>query len=223
MVIGAQDRVAAVDQRHLDAKLVEDAGEFIGDIAAAGDDDGLRQRVEVEDLVRGDAELGPRQIGHERARAGRDQDLVGGDRRLAQPDRMRVEQFGVAVVQRDVMARQRRLVDAVQPVDLGQDIVAQRRPVEAPVAERPAEAARVDQVLGEVTAIDQQLLRHAAADDAGTADAVLLGDGDARAVARRDPRGADPARAGADDEEVVVEAGHGAQVDTPCAPGGKRE
>ena len=37
LIILAQDGVAAVDQRHLDPELVEHAGEFVGDIAAARD------------------------------------------------------------------------------------------------------------------------------------------------------------------------------------------
>ena len=42
LVIVAQQHVGAVDQGHVAAELVEDAGEFVGDIAAAGDDDPLR-------------------------------------------------------------------------------------------------------------------------------------------------------------------------------------
>ncbi len=61
LVIAAQDHVAAVDQGHVAAELMEDAGEFIGDIAGAGDDDALRQLLEVERLVRGDAELRARE------------------------------------------------------------------------------------------------------------------------------------------------------------------
>ena len=79
-------------------------------------------------------------------------------------------------------------------VDLGEHIVAQHRPVEIAVADVPAEAARVLQILGEMRAVDEQLLGHAAADDAGAADAILLGDRDPRAMRGRNPRGANPAR-----------------------------
>jgi hypothetical protein len=48
--------------------------------------------------------------------------------------------------------------------------------------------------------IDEQLLRDAAANDAGPADFVLLGDCDAGSVSGRDPRGANASRAGTDDE-----------------------
>ena len=57
--------------------------------------------------------------------------------------------------------------------------------------------------------IDEQLLRHAAADHAGAAHPVLFGDHDFCAVACRDPRGAHAARAGADDEQIDVELSHG--------------
>src|SRR3546814_16204002 len=62
-VIAAQDRVAAVDDRHLAAEFVEDARELIGDIAAARDDDALRQLVEMKDLVRGDRMFAAREFG----------------------------------------------------------------------------------------------------------------------------------------------------------------
>ena len=42
LVIMAQDAVAAIDQGHVAGEFVEDAGEFVGDIAAAGDHRPLR-------------------------------------------------------------------------------------------------------------------------------------------------------------------------------------
>ena len=75
----AKHDVGAVDQGHLASELVEDAGELVGDIAAAGDHDPLRQLVEVEHFVRADRMLDALDLRHHRPRAGRDQDLVGGD------------------------------------------------------------------------------------------------------------------------------------------------
>jgi hypothetical protein len=63
--------------------------------------------------------------------------------------------------------------------------------------------------MAEARGVDQQLLRHTAADHAGAADAVLLGEHHAGAVAGRDARGAHATRAAADDEEVGVQVGHG--------------
>ena len=85
----------------------------------------------------------------------------------------------------DLMARQGLGVGALEPPDLGQHIVAKHRPVEALLRHVPAEHRRIVEVLGEMRAIDQQLLGHAAADHAGAADLMLLGDGDARAISRR--------------------------------------
>ena len=75
-----EDLAAAIDQRRLDAEAVEDVGEFDRDVAAAGNDDRLRQDGQIEGLVGEDAVL---VAGQRRMRvgpaAGGDQDLVGGD------------------------------------------------------------------------------------------------------------------------------------------------
>ena len=78
-VIAAQDGVAAIDDRHLAAESVENAGKLVGDIAAARDHRALRQFVEVEHLVRGDRMFATRKLGDERPRADRDQDVLGAD------------------------------------------------------------------------------------------------------------------------------------------------
>src|SRR5690606_8395168 len=65
------------------------------------------------------------------------------------------------------------------------------------------------EMLGELGCIDEELLRHAAADDACAAEAVFLGNGHALAERGRDARGARSARPAADDEEIIVVSGHG--------------
>src|SRR3546814_15422333 len=62
-VIAAQDRVAAIDDRPLAAEFVEDAGEFIGDIAAARNPDALRQRIGMHTTVRRDRRFSARAFG----------------------------------------------------------------------------------------------------------------------------------------------------------------
>ncbi len=81
LVEAAQDLVAAVDERRLDAEPGEDAGELHRDVAAADDDDALRQARQVEGLVGGDdvLEAGPR-LGEPRLAARGDQDLFRRDR-----------------------------------------------------------------------------------------------------------------------------------------------
>ena len=116
---------------------------------------------------------------------------------ISRPDASRTE-FGpvstrALVENLDAVIGQRVGIGLLQPPDLGQHIVAQHRPVEAAVRNVPAEHRGVVQILGEMRAVDEQLLGNAAADDAGSADLMLLGDCDAGAMRRGDPGGADSA------------------------------
>src|SRR3546814_9706680 len=63
VVEAAQDLRAAVDQRDLAAEAVEDTGEFDRDVAAARNHYALRQLLQVEGVVGGDAML-PRSEEH---------------------------------------------------------------------------------------------------------------------------------------------------------------
>jgi hypothetical protein len=99
VVEAAQDLLPAIDERGLDAQPVEDRGELAGDVAAAGDHDASRQRLEVEGSVGGDDMLDAGQLRVPVGPAsGRDQDGAGGDVALLrdQPDRM-----GLRSVRRD--------------------------------------------------------------------------------------------------------------------------
>ena len=58
LVVAAQQLVRAVDDRDLAAELVEDAGELVGDVSAARDQDAPGNGVEMKRLIAGDAELG---------------------------------------------------------------------------------------------------------------------------------------------------------------------
>ena len=59
----AQDVVAAIDQRHLGAEPVEDAGKFERDVAAALDENAPGQLRQMKRLVRGDDVLEPGDLG----------------------------------------------------------------------------------------------------------------------------------------------------------------
>ncbi len=61
--------------------------------------------------------------------------------------------------------------------------------------------------------IDEQLLGHAPADDAGPADLIFLGDRDARAISGGDPRRPYAARAGTDHEQVEVVPSEASSLD----------
>ena len=100
-------------------------------------------------------------------------------------------------------------VDALQPGDLLVLVGDERRPVECDVADCPAETGGILDLLMDVGAEHEQFFRHAAADHAGAAHAVLFGDHDLGAMVGRDPGGADAARTTSDDEEIDVEFSHG--------------
>src|SRR5262249_50087088 len=99
-----------------------------------------------------------------------------------------------------------------EPRDLAVFVGDQRGPGKRGALDRPAVAARVLEILGIVRRVGEELLRHAAADHAGAADAVVLGDRHLAAEMVRNAARADAAGPGTDDEEVVVEAAHGSSV-----------
>ena len=74
LVILPQNITAPVDERDLDAKLIEDARKLIGDVAASLNDDSLWHCVETEYLIRGDAMLDALAGRHGWARARREED-----------------------------------------------------------------------------------------------------------------------------------------------------
>ena len=129
-----EDLGAAVDQRRIDAETMEDVGEFDGDVSAAGDRDGPRQGLQVEGLVRGDAEFvagqrgmrpGPTADGHE--------DRLGRHRLSAcsQADGVAIDELGAAVDDFRAGFRQSLAVEPLQTRDLAVLVGDQRRPVEA--------------------------------------------------------------------------------------------
>ena len=102
----------------------------------------------------------------------------------------------------DLRAIEDAAVGGFQPVDFLVLVGDQRGPVELRLGQRPAEALGVLELVGEARGIDQKLLRHAAADHAGAAEAILLGDHHLRAIARRNAGGAHAARSGSDHEQI---------------------
>ena len=103
----------------------------------------------------------------------------------------------------------------IEPVEAGQARnflflgVDERAPVEARrLRQLPAEPRSIFELVGEAARIDVELFRHAAADDAGAADAEFLRDHHLGTVTCRDARRAYPARARADDEEIDIKILH---------------
>ena len=179
LVEARQDLGAAIDQRRLDAEAMEDIGEFDGNIAAAGDHDRFRQLFKMKGLVGGDAEFvtgkGCMRV---RPSAGGDDDRLCRHRLsgLQQPDRMGIDEFRARFQDLGIGAGETFLVEAFQPGDFNILGRHQLLPVEAAFADRPAETRRILEMLMELRGIDEELFRHAAADDAGAAVAILLGD-----------------------------------------------
>ena len=205
VVKAAQDVVAAIDQRHLGAEPVEDAGKLDGDVAAALDQDALGQLLQMERLVRGDHMLAALDVLAERGpAAGGNQDMFRAHRLAGRDelDGVRIDDHRTALGDLDLGAIEIGGVGLLEPVDLLVLVGDQRRPIELRLGHRPAEARGILEFLGEARGIDQQLLRHAAADHAGAADPILLGDHHPRAIAGRDAGGTDPARTRADDEQI---------------------
>jgi hypothetical protein len=118
---------------------------------------------------------------------------------------MRSPDLSAAVDDLDACLLQIGAIDPLEAADLPIHVADQGRPIEARLADAPAEAFRVVEIVGEAAGIDHQLLRHAAPDDACSADPVLLGHHDLRAVARGDARRADAAGPASDHEKVDIE------------------
>ena len=189
----------------------ENPGELHRDIATAGDQDPARQLGQVKRVVGGD---------HVLAAHDTRVDVWGGSGRNEndprshgsvlsdEPDRMRIGDVGPLVKNRDARLLQIAAVDALQPRDLAILAFDKLSPVEPCLANGPAEARRILEVVGKPAGIDQQLLWHAPPDDAGAAHPELLGDRHPRAVPRRNARRPHPTRAAADHEQVEVVFGH---------------
>ncbi|MGY4478451.1 hypothetical protein ACVILL_005865 [Bradyrhizobium sp. USDA 3364] len=211
LVETAQDVVAAVDHRDVGAVAREDAGEFQRDVSAALDHDPLRQLLEMKRLVGGDHVLDAGNGGAVIGRAaGRDQDvfrrhlLAGGE-----ADGVGIFQHRAGLCDPGAGLFDIRRVGGLEPGDLLVLVGDQRRPVERDLTDAPAEAGCVLDLLVDVAADHEQLLRHAAADDAGAAHPVLFGDHDLGAIIGGDAGGTNAARTTTDDKQVDVILGHG--------------
>src|SRR5262249_59364747 len=71
----------------------------------------------------------------------------------------------------------------------------------------PAITGGIPELIGKACRVDQELLRHATADDTGPADPEFLSDHHARAITGGDAGRPDAAGARADDEEIDIRHG----------------
>ena len=210
LVEAAQDVVAAIDHRHVGAEAGKDAGEFQRDIAAALDQDALRQRRQMKHLVGGDHVLDAgNRLAVVRRAAGGDQHIFRSDRLAgAEPKRMRVLEHRARLDDARAGFFHIGGIGGLQPRDLLVLVGDQGRPVEGRWRDGPAKARRVLDLVMDMRGIDQELFRHAPADHAGAAHPVFLGDHDPRAMAGGDPGRANAARPSSNDEQIDIELGH---------------
>src|SRR3546814_11144789 len=82
------------------------------------------------------------------------------------------------------------------------------RSVERALGAGPAESFAVSPVLGELGTIDEHLLRHAPANDAGASDPRHLCNRDPRASSRGNPTSTNTSRTRSNHEEVIIQNGH---------------
>jgi hypothetical protein len=201
--------VTAAQQRHFGAEAAEDAGEFDGDIAAADDHDMARQTAQFQRVVRGNDMVDAMHRRQHRMPAGRNEDVGGRVALAVDLDRVRVHQPPAPFEELHLGIAEELAINAFESLDLLVLGVNEGRPVMYRGRDMPAEARRVGEGIGELRAIDQQLLRHAAADDAGAADPAVLANSDACAVAPGPSRCGNAARPGADGEKVEIVGRHG--------------
>src|SRR5271165_1329161 len=191
---------------HLSPERAEDTGELDGDVAGADDRHPPRHRLQVERVVRNDAQFRARYVRTLRMATGGDDNRFGGDPRADDFDGVRIDEHRPGVEHRRTRAGQQSAVDALQPGDLpvlGGDQLA---PVMRPLPDSPAEAGGVIRPAAILASLHQQLLRHAADIDAGATPVTLLGDAHAGAVAGGNPRAPHAGRTATDDEQVEIHA-----------------
>ncbi len=210
VVEAAQNLIAAVNHDDVGAQTGKQRGEFERDVAAALDDDPARQFLQIERLVRGDGESGAGNLRPHRVAASSDQDESGADTRagVQEAHRMRILHHRAAVDDLAAGALHGAAVGLLEPGDFLVFVFDKGRPIEVHVADRPAKSGGVLELVAEAAGVDEQLLRDAAADHAGAADAGFLGDHDAGAVLAGNARRAHAARARPDDEKIDVVFGH---------------
>src|SRR4029453_1797046 len=142
--------------------------------------------------------------------AGRDKDGFGGDGSVALAEMYRLPILERGAGHEAVYAGFLKdpCVDAVQAVDLAPDIADQGSPIELEIVASPTIVLCLRELGRVFAAIDEELLRNAAADHTGAADAVLLGNANLGAELGSKARRANSAGAPTDDELVVIVLSH---------------
>ncbi len=85
--------ILAHDDVYIATQGIEDAAEFDGDVAAAGNQDALRPFLERKEIVGYDTVTGSRDVGHHRPASRRDDDSPRAIMLIADGQRMRVDEL----------------------------------------------------------------------------------------------------------------------------------
>ncbi len=120
-------------------------------------------------------------------------------------DGMRIDHDGAAFDDGDAGIFQRLGVGGLETSDFFIFVGDQGRPIKRPLRHRPAITCRILEFGAEARGVDQKLLGHAAANDAGAADPIFLGQHHPRAALGGHARGANAPGTAAYDEIVDVE------------------
>src|SRR5215472_9146165 len=187
-----QDVFAAIDERHARSEPGEDAGELDCDVAAALDHDLGGKRRQMKGLIRRDGVLdATNRMAEERRRPGGDKNVIAANARSRSEETNRgfVLDHGARLDDLHTRLLEVGAVGALKPRYLLVHIGDQSRPIESGRRHGPAETRGILEGVWKTRRVDQERLWYATADDAGAADAILLGDHHPRAMAGCDSRG----------------------------------
>src|SRR6202043_1704119 len=178
------------------------AAELDGDVTAAHYCDALRTLRELEEVIRGDTELGagnPRPV---RAPAARDDDVLGREATPGGRDRTRIDKARPGAHQFDLVPCQIGGVQVVQPQNVSVALLLQRCPVVPRDVQMETVVRGIVQRATEIGRVPGDFLRHAADVDAGAPETAGFHQRPPGALFGRAWRCGQPAAAAADHHQV---------------------
>src|SRR5690606_12114168 len=158
----------------------------------------------IEDFVRADHMLTARKFGNKRPATGGDDNTLRREGLVSNGNGMGVNQLRSAVHQSHPGRCQQIMIDAIEAGDLGILVLDQTLPIELRLGQVPAITLGITEVLGEMGRIGEQLFRHTANVDTGTAEIQVFGYRHPRTKSSRHAAGAHTTRSGTDNEKVKI-------------------
>ena len=207
-----EDFLASIHECRFDAKAVEYVRELNSDISATRNGNRFRQLSEMKRFVGADAIfMSVHGFGHARMTAGRNQYLVCSNATTVclQLDSMFIDQFGAAGKNFDIGILEALGVEPFKPGNFFVLGIDQLFPVKRRCADIPTIAGCILEMLRKLRSIDEEFLRYAATNNAGSAHAIFFCKTDLFAHGPSETRCPNTARTTADNKKIIVEAGHG--------------